>query len=125
LPENLDGEVDVTKFIALSGTFQTISVSDVRMIQDASAYGEVIIILRGKEKYEERREILMSIKGVRTVMEAMDVDGTVNKNLEMLSGVISYYGRPGGKGPENTPEASICAKYKIPIIYGLGGCSEK
>ena len=69
--ELIDGE----KIVCVSGGFDPIHIGHVRMIQDAARFGKVIVIANSDEwlmrkkgyvfmPYEERQEILYSIKGV-------------------------------------------------------------
>lgn len=119
-------------FIALSGGFDPITVGHVRMIGDASAFGKVIIILNSDEwlvrkkgyafiPFAERKELLESTRNVHCVLPAQDADDTVCASINMLKDTIRYFGNGGDRWQSNTPEAEICSKYEIPVIYGLGG----
>ena len=78
------------KIVCVSGGFDPIHIGHVRMIQDASQLGEVIVIANSDEwlmrkkgyvfmTYAERQEIIYAIKGVIDVVEASDDDNTVCK----------------------------------------------
>lgn len=119
-------------YIAISGGFDPIHKGHIRMISDASCFGRLIVLLNTDEwlirkkgsffmDFEHRREIVESIKGVYCVLPAQDDDGTVCQSLEDLSCLFRYFGNGGDRGKQNTPEADICAKNNIKIIYGLGG----
>ena len=71
------------KIVAVSGGFDPIHVGHIRMIQEASELGDVVVIANSDEwllrkkgyvfmKYKERQEILKSIKGVVNVFKASD-----------------------------------------------------
>lgn len=109
-----------------------LTVGHVRMINDAAAFGKVIILLNSdawlmKKKgfvfmpFAERKEILEWQKNVHCVLPASDDDGTVCKSLEMLRETIKYFGNGGDRLASNTPEVSICEKMEINLIFGLGG----
>lgn len=120
------------KFIALSGGFDNLHIGHVRMINDASELGRVIILLNSDEwlirkkgyffmPFVERKEVLDGLRNVYLVLPAMDEDSTVCKSIENLAQVISYFGNGGDRVAINTPETEVCNKYSIPVIYGLGG----
>lgn len=120
------------KFIALSGGFDVIHVGHLRMINDASKFGKVIILLNSDDwlirkkgyflmPFGERKEMLEGFSNVHCVLPAMDDDGTVCRSIGSLNAIISYFGNGGDRTQNNTPEAKECAEYSIPIIYGLGG----
>ena len=86
---------DAYSTVCVSGGFDPIHKGHVRMIQEAAQFGDVIVIansdewiLRKKGKYfmtwEERAEILASIKGVSKVVPVDDSDGTVCQLLKII-----------------------------------------
>jgi glycerol-3-phosphate cytidylyltransferase-like family protein len=100
------------------------------MIQDASRFGKVIVIANSDEwlkrkkgyvfmPYEERQEILYSIKGVVDVVEARDKDDTVCDSLRHINPHIFANG--GDRGDRNTPEMDVCREMNIQMIWGMGG----
>ena len=90
-----------TKTVAVSGGFDPIHVGHVRMILDAASHGDVVVILNSdewlKEKkgyafmgWEERAEIIRSIRGVVNVVSTIDDnDGTVCNTLRNLKKDLS------------------------------------
>jgi D-beta-D-heptose 7-phosphate kinase/D-beta-D-heptose 1-phosphate adenosyltransferase len=122
------------KKIAVSGGFDPVHVGHVRMILEASKFGEVIVIANSdswlKRKkgyvfmpYEERSEILSSIKGVSCVVEAKDYDNTVCDTLVDLRETIGldYFANGGDRKQNNTPEMSLCESLDIEMIWNCGG----
>lgn len=120
------------KYIALSGGFDPIHPGHIRMINDASCFGKVIVLLnsdawlsRKKGKpfmcFEQRKEVLEAVRNVYCVLPAIDDDGTVCKSLTDLKFIISYFGNGGDRNENNTPEDKLCERNETPIIYGLGG----
>lgn len=118
------------KTIMLSGGFDPIHVGHIRMIQEASKFGEVIVVVNSdawllrKKGYcfmdfEDRCEIVRSIEGVKKVLSCDDTDDTV------IDAIIKYkpdiFGNGGDRFMKNTPEAAICEKYEIETLWGLGG----
>ena len=118
------------KIVAVSGGFDPIHVGHVRMIQEAAELGNVIVIANSDDwllrkkgyvfmKYEERQEILKSIKGVVNVFEASDKDNTVCKSLKIIKPDIFANG--GDRKEGNVPEYEVCERLGIELRFGIGG----
>ena len=118
------------KIVAVSGGFDPIHVGHVRMIQDARKLGNVIVFLNTDEwlkrkkgysfmNWEERAEILLSIKGVKEVYSAMDDDNTVCKALEFYKPDVFANG--GDRKPGKVPEYQICEELGIEMAFSVGG----
>lgn len=116
--------------IALSGGFDPLHVGHVRMIEQAQAYGDVVVILnsddwlRRKKGYvfmtwDQRCEILDALESVFLVMGVDDSDDTVCSALRDLR--PDYFGNGGDRTRENTPEHELCRELGVEEIYGLGG----
>lgn len=125
---------DGRKVIAISGGFDPIHVGHVRMIQSAAELGDVVVILNTdgwltrKKGYvfmnwEERHEILMSIKGVTIVMPAKDYDETVCDSLIDLKDVLGLdcFANGGDRKKTNTPEMNTCEMLGIEMLWNVGG----
>ena len=118
------------KIVAVSGGFDPIHVGHVRMILEAATMGDVIIIVNSDKwlmrkkgyifmPYEERQEVLYSIKGVVDVVEAKDDDDTVCKTLERLKPDIFANG--GDRKDGDVPEYEVCKGLGIAMEFGIGG----
>ena len=118
------------KVIALSGGFDPIHVGHVRMIREATNYGDVIVFVNSDEwlerkkgyvfmKFEERKEIVSSIKGVTRVFKAQDDDNSVCESLFEHNPDI--FGNGGDRKNNNTPEIQTCKKLGIELVWNLGG----
>jgi len=118
----------------VSGGFDPIHVGHVRMILDAATHGDVIIILNTdawlmrKKGYtfmnwEERAEILRSIRGVVNVVAAKDDDDTVCKTLRNLKFDIDLdtFANGGDRVTSNTPEMDTCKDLGISLLWNCGG----
>lgn len=115
--------------VAISGAFSPLNVGHIRHIREASKYGDVVIILNSDSwlrrnkvynspPWNERAEILRSIKGVKDVIIAHDTDGTVKDTLRNL---FPFYFANGGKRKlENTPEVPMCIELGINLLWGVG-----
>lgn len=118
------------KIVAVSGGFDPIHIGHVRMIQDAKKLGNVIIFLNTDEwlkrkkgyifmPWEERAEILLSIRGVKEVYRAMDEDNTVCEALKFYKPDIFANG--GDRKPGKVPEYQICEEIGIEMAFSVGG----
>jgi D-beta-D-heptose 7-phosphate kinase/D-beta-D-heptose 1-phosphate adenosyltransferase len=122
------------KTIAVSGGFDPIHAGHVRMILDAATYGDVIVILNTDDwlnrkkgyafmSWEERAEILRSIRGVVNVVSADDKDNTVCKTLDHLKEDIDLdiFANGGDRILNNTPEMNLCKDIGISLLWNCGG----
>jgi len=118
------------KIVAISGGFDPIHIGHIRMIQDAKKLGNLIVFLNTDEwlkrkkgyifmSWEERAEILLSIKGVKEVYNAMDDDETVCKALDFYKPDIFANG--GDRKVGNVPEYKVCESLGIEMVFGAGG----
>jgi D-beta-D-heptose 7-phosphate kinase/D-beta-D-heptose 1-phosphate adenosyltransferase len=123
------------KTVGVSGGFDPIHVGHIRMILDAATHGDVIVILNSDEwlkdkkgyafmPWEERAEIIRSIRGVVNVISTSDDhDGTVCKTLRNLKKDIDldYFANGGDRIITNTPEMKVCKKLNIKLLWNIGG----
>tara|TARA_Y100000592_G_scaffold90299_1_gene148742 strand:+ start:471 stop:953 length:483 start_codon:yes stop_codon:yes gene_type:complete len=116
--------------VMVSGGFDPVHVGHIRMILDASQYGDVIVIANTDDwlfrkkgfvfmEYDRRAEILNAIKGVVLVDSVDDTDGTVCEAIERLK--PTYFANGGDRGKSNTPEQDVCEKLGIELLWGIGG----
>ena len=114
----------------VSGGFDPIHIGHVRMILEAAKHGKVIVVansddwLRRKKgfvfmPFEERKEILESIRGVQKVVSVDDTDGTVCEALRTHR--PDYFANGGDRTNENTPEQDVCNELQIEMVWGIGG----
>ena len=124
-------------YILVSGGFDPIHEGHLDLINDASKLGNVIVIvnsdqfLLSKKGYafmnqEERLKIVKNIKNVNYACLSIDKDFTVNKTIDQLvkggNFKISSFANGGDrKSSRDIPEAEICKKHGIKLIFGIGG----
>ena len=118
------------KTIMVSGGFDPIHIGHVRMILDASTYGNVIVVansdkwLISKKGYvfmpwTQRAEILRAIKGVTAVEAVDDSDGSVCEAIQRVR--PDYFANGGDRKFENTPEVDLCEKLGVKMVWNVGG----
>jgi D-beta-D-heptose 7-phosphate kinase/D-beta-D-heptose 1-phosphate adenosyltransferase len=116
--------------VAVSGGMDPVHKGHVRMIQEAAQFGDVIVILNSDDwlmrkkgfvfmSWEERAEILESIKGVTKVVRVDDTDGSVCEALRREK--PTYFANGGDRTDKNTPEMDVCTELGITMLWGVGG----
>lgn len=120
----------MSKTIMVSGGFDPIHIGHVRMILEASEHGEVIVVansddwLMRKKGYifmpwEERAEIILSIKGVSRVERVDDSDNSVCEAIERCR--PDAFANGGDRKGNNTPEVALCENLGIDLVWNVGG----
>ena len=69
--------------------------------------------------FNQRAEILNSIKGVIRVDSVDDSDGTVCEAIRRLQ--PTYFANGGDRGKTNTPEQDVCEELGVELLWGIGG----
>ena len=123
------------KTIAISGGFDPVHVGHVRLMQDAKAMGDRLIViinndnwLKQKKGYvfmpeQERAAVIKAIKYVDDVIITSHPedfqDISVCYELEQLKPDIFANG--GDRKADNIPEYQLCEKLGIEMIFNVGG----
>lgn len=118
------------KTIMVSGGFDPLHIGHIRMIREASKHGDVIIVANSDDwlfrkkgyvfmEWEQRAEILSSIKGVVKVSGVDDSDGTVCQAIRRLK--PDYFANGGDRKKHNTPEQAVCEEMGVEMLWGVGG----
>jgi len=124
--------------ILVSGGFDPIHSGHINLIEEASRYGEVVVLLnsddwlvqkKGKEflPYNERKKIMNALKNVIDVIAFDDSDKTCIDGIR--KGIRKYPNRKikfanGGDRKNDTtpaPETIYCQKNKVEVLWGIGG----
>lgn len=126
-------ERENTPTVLVSGGFDPVHVGHIRLILDAAKFGDVIVVANSDQwlyrkkgfvfmTFEQRKEILNSIKGVVLVDSVDDTDGTVCKAIRRLK--PTYFANGGDRGKTNTPEIAVCEALEIEMLWGVGGSNK-
>ena len=122
--------------ILVSGGFDPIHSGHIKLIKDASNYGEVVVLLnsdewlikkKGKEflPYNEREIIMNSIKNVIDVISFNDSDKTcidgIKKALLKYPNRSIKFANGGDRNDHTTPETVFCNQNNVEPIWGIGG----
>lgn len=120
--------------VAVSGGFDPIHIGHVRLIQEAAALGNELVVilnndnwLRSKKGFvfmpqTERKELLEAVRGVTRVVLSKHgknpEDMSVAAELERIRPDIFANG--GDRGRSNTPESLVCRKLGIKQAFNVG-----
>tara|TARA_Y100000310_G_scaffold223977_1_gene225839 strand:- start:404 stop:889 length:486 start_codon:yes stop_codon:yes gene_type:complete len=118
------------KIICISGGFDPVHVGHLRMMQEASRYGEVVAIVNSDKwlmrkkgyifmPFRERCEIIEGFACVTTTTYVNDSDNTVCEALKRLK--PDYFANGGDRKTDNTPEMDVCEELGIEMLWGVGG----
>ena len=118
------------KTIMVSGGFDPVHIGHIRMIIEASKYGDVIVVANSDSwlfrkkgfvfmEFEQRAEILAAIKGVIKVSGVDDSDGTVCEAIRRLK--PDYFANGGDRKKHNTPEQTVCDELGVEMLWSVGG----
>jgi D-beta-D-heptose 7-phosphate kinase/D-beta-D-heptose 1-phosphate adenosyltransferase len=116
--------------VMVSGGFDPVHAGHIRMIRDASKFGNVVVVANSDDwlfrkkgfvfmSFEQRAEILNAIKGVILVDSVNDADGTVCEAIRRIK--PDFFANGGDRGRTNTPEVDVCNELKIKLLWGVGG----
>ena len=116
--------------VMVSGGFDPVHIGHIRLIREASQYGDVIVVANSDEwlyrkkgfnfmPFTHRAEILDSIKGVKFVSSVNDSDGSVCEAIRRIK--PTYFANGGDRTDRNTPEKELCEELGIEMLWGVGG----
>jgi len=118
------------KIICVSGGFDPVHIGHLRMMQEASKYGDVIAIVNSDKwlmrkkgyifmPFKERCEIIKGFKSVASTSYVNDKDDTVCEALRRLK--PHYFANGGDRKTNNTPEMDVCNELGIEMLWNVGG----
>jgi len=116
--------------VIVSGGFDPVHIGHIRLIREASQYGDVIVVANSDEwlyrkkgfnfmPFKHRAEILAAIKGVKFVSSVNDADGSVCEAIRRIK--PTYFANGGDRNDRNTPEKELCEDLGIEMLWGVGG----
>ena len=116
--------------VCVSGGFDPVHIGHLRMIQEASKFGNVIVIVNSDDwlmrkkgyifmPYEERCEILEGFTATSSTTYVDDSDNTVCEALRRIK--PDYFANGGDRKTNNTPEMDVCEELEIEMLWGVGG----
>ncbi|MCI0479926.1 adenylyltransferase/cytidyltransferase family protein [Candidatus Uhrbacteria bacterium] len=120
--------------VAVSGGFDPIHVGHVRMIREAAALGDELVVILNNDHWlrrkkgqvfmneRERKEVIEAIAGVRrVVLTSHGPDGEDMSVCAELREVRPHiFANGGDRKPGNVPEDAVCEALGIRMAYGIG-----
>ena len=119
------------KTVAVSGGFDPLHTGHLDYLEGAAKLGtRLVVLLNGDDfltrkkgapfmSWEARARILRALRVVDQVIPVIDADDTVCRTLAEVYPHVFCNG--GDRGPGNTPEAEVCRRLGIEMVYGVGG----
>ena len=114
----------------VSGGFDPLHIGHVRLINHAARWGQIVVALNSDEwlirkktyafmPFDDRREILFSIKSVLSVVRFDDSDNTICQALRSLQ--PDYMANGGDRTEADPREHAVCEELGITELFGIGG----
>mgnify|MGYP001386224832 FL=1 len=122
--------------VLVSGGFDPIHSGHIKLIEDASAHGNIVVLLnsdkwlqnkKGKEflPFKEREIIMHALKNVIDVISCGEVDTTCIDGIEKVVKKYPNYkikfANGGDRNNNSTPETVFCEGNGIETLWGIGG----
>lgn len=118
------------KIILVSGGFDPLHVGHIRMFKEAAEWGELIVAINSDDwlmrkkgyvfmPWEERAELIESLKFVSSVVPFIDDDNTACDAIEIVA--PDAFANGGDRKLGNTPETDLCEEMGIQMLWGIGG----
>jgi D-beta-D-heptose 7-phosphate kinase/D-beta-D-heptose 1-phosphate adenosyltransferase len=124
------------KIIAVSGGFDPIHIGHVRMIREAAALGDELVVILNNDHWlmkkkgyvfmpeEQRKEIIEAISGVTRVVLTChgpgDDDRSVCRELRDIRPHVFANGGDRKPDGDPVPEVLVCEELGIEIVYNVG-----
>ena len=122
--------------VLVSGGFDPVHSGHIKLIQEASKYGNVVVLLNSdkwlqKKKgieflpFNERATIMMALKNVIDVISCGNKDDTcldgINKAIRKYNDCKIKFANGGDRNDKSTPESIFCLENNIELLWGIGG----
>lgn len=119
------------KKVAVSGGFDPLHVGHINLFKEAKKLGDYLVVilnsdefLMTKKKYifmpfEQRKEMIESIRWVDEVVPCIDKDQTVCQTLRKIKPDIFANG--GDRNKKNIPEVAVCQEIGAQMVFNIGG----
>lgn len=122
----------MSNLVMVSGGYDPVHVGHIRQFKEASKYGRLVVVLNSDEwllrkkgyvfmPYDERREILYTLKPVYRVFPQVGHGDTMAQSILKYKPTIFCKGGDRTKDTMPRDELDACEQVGCDIIYGVGG----
>lgn len=122
------------KVVAVSGGFDPIHIGHVRLMQEAKALGDKLVVIlnndnwfrvKGKHVFmtdEEREEIIRALECVDEVIITKHEPGTTDISVcrELRDIMPDVFANGGDRFADNIPEFVLCQELGIEMVFNVG-----
>lgn len=122
--------------VLVSGGFDPVHSGHIKLIQDASKKGDVVVLLNSDKwlvnkkgklflPFNERKIIMMALKNVIDVIDFNDSDKNCIEGIKKA--ILKYknyqiiFANGGDRNNSTTPEKKFCLENNITTLWGVGG----
>ncbi len=128
------------KLILISGGFDPIHSGHIAMIEEASKYGDIVVLLNSDKwlinkkgkfflPFEERKVIMLALKNIIDVIDFNDddkscIDG-IKKAINKYPSHKINFANGGDRNDKTTPETDFCIKNNVETLWEIGGNYKK
>jgi len=125
------------KIVIVSGGFDPLHIGHIRYFKEAKSLGDYLVVILNSDDFlikkkgykvmpfEERKEILESIKYVDYVITCLDKDNSVCETLKKFREEFKeshlIFANGGDRNADNTLEKVVCEQIGIELVYNVGG----
>ena len=124
----------MSDIVLVSGGFDPIHSGHVKLIEHASKYGEVVVLLnsdewlkkkKGREflNFKERKTIMLALKYVIDVLDFDDSDTSstqgIKKAIEKYPHHNLKFANGGDRNLKSTPETFFCENNKVETLWDI------
>ena len=127
------------KIVITSGFFNPVHIGHINLFREAKKLCDFLIVIINNDEQvkfkgsinfmpeQERVEIVKAIKYVDDVFLSIDKDISVSESLRTIAekypGTELFFAKGGDRNASNIPESerTVCNKFNIKIINGVGG----
>ena len=132
----MHGEIKMHNIVLVSGGFDPIHSGHIKLISEASNYGDVVVLLNSDEwlrkkkgkaflPIKERKIIMKNLKHVIDVLEFDDSDKScidgIRKAIHKYNKHKIKFANGGDRNNKNTLELNFCNENNIETLWGIGG----
>lgn len=126
----------MAKIVCVSGGFDPIHVGHVRLIQEAAALGDELVVIINNDHWlmkkkgyvfmpqDQRREIIEGLRGVTRVVFTSHAPGDEDRSVcrELREIKPQIFANGGDRKPDGdpVPEVLVCDELGIEMVYNVG-----